>query len=297
MSAELYVVATPIGNLDDITLRALKVLSAVDLVLAEDTRRTRKLLSHFEIRKPLQSLHEHNEDAQATALVARLLAGESMALVSDAGTPLVSDPGFPLLRAAIAAGVTVVPVPGPSAVLAALTASGLPTDRFLFIGYLPRKKAARRRVLEDLAAEPGTVVFLESPRRLGSALGDAAEILGPRPAAVARELTKVHEEVVRGTLPEVASRFAGGPARGEVTVCIGGSGSMVTAETVATAAGGRAAPGAAAALDRDELARRYQALLSGGMSRNDALKQLAADNDVPRREIYRVLMRKSKEPR
>jgi len=285
MTAKLYVVATPIGNLDDVTLRALEVLSAVDLILAEDTRRTRKLLSHFEIRKTLQSLHEHNEEAQATGLVARLLAGESMALVSDAGTPLVSDPGFPLLRAAIAAGVTVVPVPGPSAVLAALTASGLPTDRFLFIGYLPRKKTARRRVLEDLAAEPGTVVFLESPRRLGSALAAAAEALGPRPAAVARELTKVHEEVVRGTLPEVASHFAGEPARGEVTVCVAGRGSAVgTSE----ARGEIAA--AIAALDRDDVRRRYEAMLAGGMSRTDARKQLAADSGVSRREIYRVLL-------
>jgi len=278
----LYLVATPIGNLDDITLRALAILRGVDLVLAEDTRRTRKLLSHFDIRARLLSLHEHNETARTPGLVARLAAGASMALVSDAGTPLVSDPGHELVRAAIDAGVPVVPVPGASALLAALTASGLPLDRFTFVGYLPRKGGARARLFEGLAEDPGTLVFLESPRRLARSLVDAAGALGARPAVVARELTKVHEELVRGTLPEVAARFADGEVRGEVIVCVAGCGSV--AEDDAGPAGGRGE------LDRDALRRRYDELLAGGSARNDALKRIAAENGVKRRDVYELLM-------
>lgn len=280
--AGLYLVATPIGNLDDITLRALTILRGVDLVLAEDTRRTRKLLSHFDIRARLQSLHEHNETARTPGLVARLAAGESMALVSDAGTPLVSDPGHELVRAVIDAGVPVVPVPGASALLAALTASGLPLDRFTFVGYLPRKRGARARLFEELAKDPGTLVFLESPRRLARSLGDAAELLGARPAVVARELTKVHEEHVRGTLPEIAARFAQGEVRGEVIVCVAGCGSV--ADRDADPSGGHSE------LDRDALRRRYDELLASGIARNDALKRIAAENGVKRRDIYELLM-------
>jgi 16S rRNA (cytidine1402-2'-O)-methyltransferase len=278
----LYLVATPIGNLDDITLRALAILRGVDLVLAEDTRRTRKLLSHFGIAARLQSLHEHNETARAPGLVARLAAGERMALVSDAGTPLVSDPGHELVRAAIAAGVPVVPVPGASALLAALTASGLPLDRFTFVGYLPRKRGARERLFAELAADPGTLVFLESPRRLARSLADAAAVLGARPAVVARELTKVHEEHVRGTLPEIAARLAEGEVRGEVIVCVAGHGSVADQE--ADPSGGRGE------LDRDALRRRYDELLASGTARNDALKRIAAENGVKRRDVYELLM-------
>ena len=279
----LYLVATPIGNLNDITLRALAVLRGVNLVLAEDTRRTRKLLSHFDIRARLQSLHAHNEAARAPRLAERLAAGERMALVSDAGTPLISDPGHELVRAALAAGVAVIPVPGPSAVLAALMASGLPLDRFTFAGYLPRKRGPRGRLFASLASDPGTLVFLESPRRLARSLADATRVLGARPAVVARELTKVHEELVRGTLPEVAARFAEGEVRGEVVVCIGGSGKLAVdaAEHPAAAAG---------ALDREALRCRFEELLADGATRNDALKQIATEQGLKRRDIYTFLM-------
>ena len=286
LAAALYLVATPIGNLDDVTLRALKLLGDVDLILAEDTRRTRKLLSHFDIHTPLKSLHEHNEMAHAARLAKRLAGGENMALVSDAGTPLVSDPGYPLVRAALDAGVRVVPVPGASAPLAALTGSGLPTDRFLFVGYLPRKKTARLLLLGELAAEPGTLVFLESPRRLAAALADAAAVFGDRSVAVARELTKVHEEFIRGNLPEVAARFTDAEVRGEVTVCVAGCGDQ--------AGGFEPGPEAEAlrvsGLDKTELSREFDELTAGGTARNDALKTLAASHGVPRREVYRVLM-------
>ncbi|MGD8328071.1 MAG: 16S rRNA (cytidine(1402)-2'-O)-methyltransferase [Acidobacteriota bacterium] len=280
--AGLYLVATPIGNLDDITLRALAILRGVELVLAEDTRRTRKLLSHFDIRTRLLSLHEHNETARTPRLVERLSAGESMALVSDAGTPLISDPGHELVRAAIDAGVAVVPVPGPSALLAALTASGLPLDRFTFVGYLPRKRGARERLFEELAADPGTLVFLESPRRLARSLADAAGVLGGRPVVVARELTKVHEELVRGTLPEIAARFAQAEVRGEVIVCVAGRDSA--ADSDADPSRGRGE------LDRDALRHRYEELLAGGTARNDALRRIAAENGVKRRDVYELLM-------
>ncbi len=286
LAAGLYLVATPIGNLQDITLRALAVLGAADLVLAEDTRRTRKLLTHYEIRTSLKSLHDHNEHTLAQRLAERVAAGERMALVSDAGTPLISDPGHSLVRAMLDAGVAVVPIPGPSSLLAALTGSGLPVDRFTFCGYLPRKAGARRRLLESLASEPGTLVFLESPRRLARSLADAAEVLGERPAAVARELTKMHEEFIRGTLPEVAARFADTEVRGEVTVCVAGP-SVVT--TGATSAG--------KALDRHDLDRRFAQLLEEGTPRNEALKALARRHGVPRREIYRALLVEEEETR
>ncbi len=278
LRAGLYLVATPIGNLLDITLRGLAVLRAADLVLAEDTRRTRKLLTHYEIRTSLKSLHDHNEAAQAQRLAERLAAGERMALVSDAGTPLISDPGHSLVRAAIEAGVDVIPVPGPSSLLAALTGSGLPVDRFTFCGFLPRKAGARRRLFEGLAAEPGTLVFLESPRRLARSLADAAEVFGARPAAVARELTKVHEEFIRGTLPEVAARVAGTEVRGEVTICVAGA-SVVTEDAASDGE----------PLDRHDLDRRFAELLEEGTPRNEALKALARHHGVPRREIYRAL--------
>lgn len=287
-AAGLYLVATPIGNLEDITLRALAILRGVDLVLAEDTRRTRKLLSHFDIRASLQSLHEHNEAARTPALVARMAAGESVALVSDAGTPLISDPGHELVGAALDAGVKVVPIPGASSILAALVASGLPLDRFHYVGFLPRKQGARKRLLEDLAEDPGTLIFLESPRRLARSLADAAEVLGARAAVVARELTKVHEEFVRGTLPDVAAALAGGEVRGEVVVCVSGHD-----------AGDEMDPDGQRsrieALDRRGLERRYEELLAGGVARNAALKQIAADHGVPRREVYKLLMIENEE--
>ncbi len=222
----LYVVATPIGNLEDISARALRVLGSVDLVAAEDTRRTRALLTHYGIVRPLISVHEHNEEGRLADLLARLEAGRDVALVSDAGTPLVSDPGYPLVRAARAAGLRVVPVPGASSLLAALSVAGLPTDRFTFEGFLPPRAGARRGRLEALAAEPRTVVFFESSHRIQDSLADMAAALGEeRPAVVARELTKRYEQVQDGTLGELARWLAGDDQRrrGEFVVVVAGA--------------------------------------------------------------------------
>ncbi len=284
--AALYLVATPIGNLDDLTVRAGKILATVDLVLAEDTRRTRKLLNHLGVRRPMRSLHEHNERELLGELIGRLGAGESMALVSDAGTPLLSDPGFPLVRAALDAGIDVVPIPGASSLLAALTASGLPTDRFLFVGYMPRKSRARATLLRSLTEEPGTLVILESPRRLARSLADAAEILGERPVSIARELTKVHEEFIRGTLPEVAARLVDVELRGEITVCVAGCGYRFEEPDISP----EARRERVASLDGTELSRRFEELLATGTQRGAALKQLARECGVPRREVYKLLM-------
>jgi 16S rRNA (cytidine1402-2'-O)-methyltransferase len=222
----LYVVATPIGNLEDISARALKVLTQVQVVAAEDTRHSGTLLAHFGIRASLISLHDHNEAERAPLLVARLQAGESVALISDAGTPLISDPGFDLVRAARAAGIAVTPIPGASALVAALSVSGLPTDRFVFEGFLPQKAAARRERLAALAGESRTMVFYESVHRLQESLQDMAAAFGPERAAVlARELTKLHEGVREATLQALAEWAASDPAasKGEVVVMVAGS--------------------------------------------------------------------------
>ena len=219
----LHVVATPIGNLRDITIRALATLAAADAVLAEDTRVTRTLLAHYGITTPLLAYHEHSTDAVRARMVERLREGQALALVSDAGTPLVSDPGFKLVQAAIEAGIPVTPVPGASAVMTALVAAGLPTDRFFFEGFLPQKAGARRNRLDALTGLPGTLVLFESPHRLPEMLADAAEVLGSeRPAAVTRELTKLYETVRRGTLGTLAALFAEeGAPKGEIVVLIG----------------------------------------------------------------------------
>ncbi len=209
----LYVVATPIGNLEDVTLRALRVLREVELVLAEDTRRTRTLLTHHDVRTRPRSLHAHNEAQRSREVLEALASGSSVALVSDAGTPLVSDPGERLVAAVIQAGHAVVPIPGPSAVLSALVASGLPAAPFLFLGFLPRRSGEREALLARIRDRTETVVLFESPRRLAATLRRLADTLGDRPACVARELTKLHEEVARGSLQELAERFARG--RGE----------------------------------------------------------------------------------
>lgn len=217
----LYVCATPIGNLEDISVRALRVLREVNLVAAEDTRRTRKLLAHYGIPARLVSYHEHNERSQAPRILEVLLSGESVALVSDAGTPGVSDPGAHLIREAISSGIPVVPIPGPSAVIAALVVSGFCSDEFAFMGFLPRKGRERREALERVAQEKRVVVLYESPYRIARTLSDlAAAVGGERRVAVARELTKVHEEVVRGPLGEVAALFDGRAVKGEVTVVL-----------------------------------------------------------------------------
>ena len=218
----LYLVATPIGNLEDLTRRAERVLATADLVACEDRRITSRLMGHLGLRRPLSLYHEHNAEAARPERLGRLQAGESVAVVSDAGTPAVSDPGFKLVRAALDQGSDVYPVPGPSAVLAALIASGLPTDRFLFQGFLPPRSAARRRILAELAPVPATLVLFESPQRLAEMFDDAAAVLGSRQAAVARELTKLHEEHRRGTLADLAAHYAAaGPPKGEAVVVIG----------------------------------------------------------------------------
>ena len=264
----LYVVATPIGNLGDVTLRALRVLAAADAVLAEDTRVTRTLLAHYGIGTPLVAYHEHSGEGVRERVIERLRRGEALALVSDAGTPLVSDPGYRLAEAAIGAGVAVTPIPGASAILAALVASGLPSDRFFFEGFLPPRAAARRTRLNELAGIPGTLLLFEAPHRLPEMLADAAAILGDRPAAMARELTKRFETLRRGRLGELAAAFAAeGPPRGEVVVLVG-EGAGPAPETVA------------AGLDE-----RLAAEL-GRHSLKEAVALVAAETGRPRREVY-----------
>jgi 16S rRNA (cytidine1402-2'-O)-methyltransferase len=225
MAGTLYVVATPIGNLEDITMRALRVLREVDFIATEDTRRTRILLEHYRIDKPLTSLYDHNEVHKAPVLIRRLQEGNSIALVSEAGTPLISDPGYRFVQLAIAQGITVVPIPGPSAVITALSIAGLPTDRFVFEGFLPKKPGKRRTRLEKLRAEARTLVFYESPRRVIDALGDMQALWGDRRVVIARELTKKFEEIVRGRLTEVRAQLQVHPPQGEVTVVVEGAGS------------------------------------------------------------------------
>lgn len=264
----LYVVATPIGNLADITLRALNVLAASDAVLAEDTRVTRTLLAHYGITTPLLAYHEHSAEEVRERVIERLRQGEALALVSDAGTPLVSDPGYRLVEAALEAGAAVIPVPGPSAILAALVASGLPSDRFTFEGFLPPRGAARRARLAEIAGLPGTLILFEAPHRLPEMLADAAAMLGDRPAVVAREMTKLFETVRRGRLPALAAAFAEeGPPRGEVVVLVG-QGSGPAPEAVAADLDARLAA---------ELARR---------SLKEAVALVAAETGRPRREVY-----------
>jgi 16S rRNA (cytidine1402-2'-O)-methyltransferase len=220
----LYVVATPIGNLEDITLRALKTLGGVDLIAAEDTRHTVRLLNHYRIRTPLISCHEHNEEQRIPELVEKILSGAAVALVSDAGTPSVSDPGYRLVRVAVDRGVRVIPIPGVSAAVTALCAAGMPTDAFVFIGFVPRKAGKRRELLQSLAAEPRTFIFYESPRRVAAFLGEICEILGDRPAVLGREMTKLHEEFLRGTLSEIQSVLARRETvKGECTLLVEGA--------------------------------------------------------------------------
>jgi 16S rRNA (cytidine1402-2'-O)-methyltransferase len=218
----LFLVATPIGNLEDVTARALRVLREADLVAAEDTRHTRRLLEHFGIPAQVVSLHEHNERARAASLVERVQSGQDVALVTDAGSPGIADPGYPVVRAAVAAGVRVESVPGPSAVITALQVSGLPTDAFLFAGFLPPKGAARRRRLEELSAHRETVVVFESPHRIEACLSDLEAVWGERPVALARELTKLHEQVLRGTAGEVRAALRAEWKRGEMVLVLGG---------------------------------------------------------------------------
>jgi 16S rRNA (cytidine1402-2'-O)-methyltransferase len=277
----LYLVATPIGNLEDITLRALRVLREVRLIAAEDTRHTRKLLTHFAIATPVISYHEHSPESRRDALLAALAEGD-VALVSDAGTPALSDPGQDLVRAAIAAGYSVVPVPGSAAVISALVASGLSTDQFTFLGFLPRKASERRALLEALRQEPRTLVFYEAPHRLLACLDDLLAVLGDREMAAARELTKLHEEWLRGPISAVRARSAaGGGPRGEYTLVIAGT-SAVAAD----------ATGKGDERPREEIAsERLRSLLGQGLGTREAAARVARDLGLSKREVYQLALR------
>jgi 16S rRNA (cytidine1402-2'-O)-methyltransferase len=270
----LYLVATPIGNLEDITLRALRVLREADQIAAEDTRHTQKLLTHYEISRPLVSYHEHNEVTRAPELIVALEQGAKIALVSDAGMPLVSDPGHRLVALCVRHHIPVVPVPGPSASLTALAASGLPNEEFLFVGFLPQRSGERRRALERLRIEDRTLILYEAPHRIADCVADAREILGDRPACLARELTKVHEEFRRGKLSEIEDTLRERPAKGEITLLIG------------------AGEAAAGGVDSSQgLAERVEELMrQAKLDRKEALKLAAKERGLTRREAYdRVL--------
>jgi 16S rRNA (cytidine1402-2'-O)-methyltransferase len=270
----LYLVATPIGNLEDITLRALRILREADQIAAEDTRHTQKLLSHYEISRPLVSYHEHNEVTRAPELIVALEQGAKIALVSDAGMPLVSDPGHRLVALCLRHHIPVIPVPGPSASLTALAASGLPNEEFLFVGFLPQRSGERRRALERLRIEDRTLILYEAPHRIAECVADAREILGDRPACLARELTKVHEEFRRGLLSEIETSLRERPAKGEITLLIGAG--------EATSAGVDSSQGLAERVD--ELMRQAK------LDRKEALKLAAKERGLTRREAYdRVL--------
>ncbi len=260
--------ATPIGNAADITLRALDVLRTAAVIACEDTRTTAKLLAIHRIRTPLVAYHDHNANTAGPPLVSQIHAGEAVALVSEAGTPLVSDPGYRLVEACIGEGLPVVPIPGPSAVLAALSVAGLPSDRFLFAGFAPPRGPGRRRFLERLAGIDATVIVLESPRRLAEALADMAVAFGDREAAVCRELTKLFEEVRRGTLPDLASHYGNaGPPRGEVTIVV-------------------APPAEAAGISDGEIDRRLAEALGNGETVRAAVERVVEGSGRSRRAVY-----------
>jgi len=279
MSGTLYLVATPIGNLADITHRALQVLNDVDLIACEDTRHTHKLLNHYGINTKTISYHEHNEQQRAAELIDRLKQGTSIAIVSDAGTPSISDPGFRLVRAAIENEIVVVPVPGPSALIAALIAAGLPTDEFFFAGFLPSRPNARRARLTELQSVPGTLIFYEAPHRLAATLTDAYEILGEREAVVARELTKLHEEIRRGRLSQLTADYTEKTdVRGEIVVLIDRN--VIDLPIKSTSV--------AALVDQFE---------RDGMDHRAALKKAARELGLSRAEAYRKLLSEKSDPR
>jgi len=270
----LYVVATPIGNLEDITLRALRVLKEVDVIAAEDTRHTQILLSHYGIRTPLTSYHEHNEKTKARQLMSRLERGEQIALVSDAGTPAISDPGYRLAVEAIRGGIPVIPIPGASALTAVLSAGGLPTDRFVFDGFLPAKKQERRARLRALSSETRTLVIYEAPHRLTETLNDLVEILGDRETVLAREVSKVHEEFLRGRLTEVAKQIAGREIKGELTLLIGGSRGQ-------------------SEVSQEQIEKEIRKLKNDGLRVKEIAEILGEKYGYPKKEIYRLALTQS----
>jgi 16S rRNA (cytidine1402-2'-O)-methyltransferase len=273
----LYVVSTPIGNLEDITLRALRILKEVDLIAAEDTRRTRQLLTHYGIHKPLISYHEHNQRMREDTLLEKLREGKRVALVTDAGTPGISDPGQPLIHKAADEGIPLVPIPGPSAAIAALSISGLPTESFLFYGFLPAKTSARKKFLEALKKRLETLIFYESPRRLDALLRDALEVLGNRQVVVTREITKVFEETFRGTIADVLEKIAGEEVRGEITVILAGN----TQEEK---------------IDSPSIREALQDyVLNSGASMKEAIERVAEDLGAAKREVYQESLKIKKE--
>jgi 16S rRNA (cytidine1402-2'-O)-methyltransferase len=274
-SGKLYIVATPIGNLEDITLRAVRVLGEVDLIAAEDTRRTRILLQHYRIKTPVTSLYEQNEMAKSPALLARIKEGQCIACVTDAGTPAISDPGYQLVRSAIAEGIAVIPIPGVSALITALCVSGLPMDHFVFQGFLPDKHSKKRNVLQSLRDDHRTQIFYESPKRLLATLKDIREILGNRFLVVARELTKVHEEMVRGHVEDVLRTFADRSVKGEVTLIVAGSTAVEEPQS-----------------DENDVRERFDSLREKGQqSVRDIIDQIAAELSLPRKSVYHIVQR------
>jgi 16S rRNA (cytidine1402-2'-O)-methyltransferase len=271
MPGTLYIVATPIGNLEDITLRALRVLKEVDVVAAEDTRHTQVLLNHYGIQTPVTSYHEHNERTKAEALVKQLLKGQDVALVSDAGTPAISDPGFCLVKQAVDAGIRVIPLPGASALTAVLSASGLPTDRVAFEGFLPAKKKPRREKLRALRDEARTLLFYEAPHRLAETLDDVHELLGDREAVLAREVSKVHEEFLRGRISELLHALRRREIRGEFTLIISGSAGEI-------------------AVTEDRLKAEIYELHLRGMRVKEIAEVLGEKFGYPKKEIYRLAL-------
>ena len=266
----LYLVSTPIGNLEDISFRAVRILGEARLIAAEDTRQTRKLLEHYQIRTPAISYHEHNKLSRLDQVLAALAEGD-VALVSDAGTPALNDPGYELVKAALAAGYTVSPIPGASAPLAALVSSGLPTDAFLYLGYLPRRRSERRKALEVVETLPYTLIFLETPHRLLESLRDLLQVLGDRPACLGRELTKLHEEILHAPLSQALAHFESQEPRGEFTLVIGGK------------------PAQVERFSEDQVRQAILLGLRQGQSPARLAGEIAAQSGWPRRELYRMI--------
>ncbi|MDB9453797.1 16S rRNA (cytidine(1402)-2'-O)-methyltransferase [Dolichospermum circinale] len=269
----LYIVATPIGNLEDMTFRAVRILQAVDMIAAEDTRHTGKLLQHFQVRTPQISYYEHNSNSRIPELLEYLQYGKAIALVSDAGMPGISDPGYELIKACIDNNITVVPIPGASAVITALSAAGLPTDRFIFDGFLPAKSQKRKEYLTSLQGESRTLVFYESPHRLRETLADLAEILGSdRYAVIARELTKLYEEFWRGTIGEGIANYQEKEPQGEYTLLVAGTSSNKPQ------------------LTETELKNELLSMIKQGISRSQASREIAKDTGLPRRYLYQLAL-------
>ena len=269
----LYVVATPIGNLEDVSLRALRILREVKLIAAEDTRKTKRLLTTYDIKTPMTSYHEHNKQSKLDYILGRLEDGD-VALVSEAGTPGMSDPGYELIAAAHERGIPVVPIPGPSAVVTALVISGLPTDRFLYVGFLPRKTTARQRLLESVAHEYGTIVALESPHRLLATLNDILLILGDRKIAICRELTKIHEEVSRGTISQAIEHFT--RPKGEFTLVIEGKRQKDKPQLT------------------EDIERQLHYMYQSGVTAKEAIAKISGGTGLTRKELYRAWLRLDK---